>query len=196
VHAYSQFVIENLVDAGAVSRSGADTVVMAGASCIQRLKRRFGGHGVTFVSLSHVEALAEFASADRVWTSPGLTASLECFQLGVPTLFLPPQNYSQWCLLRAFRRRGLAPGAFHWEDVLAGPRLRNRLPEAARNPRVRAAIRELSSDARAARAFRQRLRQAAQEDLTETADRQRAFLRQLGPNGATVIAERLAADLN
>ena len=193
VQAYSQFVIKHLLDAGTLCH-GSETLVMGGARCIRRLSRRFGSRDVRFASLSHVEALGEFASADQVWTSPGLTASLECFQLAVPTLFLPPENYSQWCILRAFRHRGLAPSAFHWEDMLPGQPLRNRLPEAQRNPVVQGAIRELSADEGTARAYRRQVRRMADLKLSALAQRQRAFLLGLGPNGATTIAESLVRE--
>lgn len=192
--AYSQFVMEGLRESELFSSHAGETVVMAGSRCITRLARRFRTRDVRFVSLPHREALAEFASAAFVWTSPGLTASLECFQQGVPTFFLPPENYSQWCILRAFRKRGLAPSSFHWEDVLPGPRLRDRLPEAQRTPVVRRAIRELSAGDRAAEAFRRRLQESPDVSLPRLARLQGAYLRGLGPNGATVIARSLAGE--
>jgi hypothetical protein len=186
--AYADFVARALLEARPF---GPGAVLVAGDACIRYLRSRFGNGDLDMVSAPHETAVAMFTQAERVVTAPGLTATLECFQLGVLTQFLPPQNYSQWWILAKMRKLGLAPTAFHWQDLLADSGVRERMPEATRGPLVRNAIHSLAQDERAARRLRASL--DATGDLQDLACRQRAFFESLGPNGAVQIACELAA---
>jgi hypothetical protein len=177
---YAEFVVRGLED------SGVTGTVLAGSRWTAWLRERFPNAGLTFESVSHEEAVRRFAAAGRVLTAPGLTASLECFRLGVPTTFLPPQNYSQWRILRTFRRHGLAPTAFHWEDEPhAGPSP-DEMPETERTPRVREIVRT-ATPAAAAR-FRDSVKVPSD---TAVSVKQQAFFAGLGPNGVQTIVDDL-----
>jgi hypothetical protein len=189
---YFDFVFRNLVESGLLAAQGRGTVLLAGANCIRYLRSRDPGCGLEMLSASHEETTARLSRAGLVLTAPGLTATLECFQVGVPTYFLPPQNYSQWWILKTLRARGLAPGSFHWEDLLPGSPITERMPEGVRGPLVRDAIRGLAGEDRAAQMLREGLTSALAGGGDKLALRQRAFFDALGPNGAERIAEDLA----
>ena len=190
---YAGFVVEGLLASPLSDRFANQIVLLAGHRCSARLQHRFQGCGFEFLSLPHHLALERIAAAELVLTAPGLTATLECFQHGVPACFLPPQNYSQWCILRSLRAAGLAGAALHWEDLSPGPPLGDRLPEPIRNPIVREAIARAIADAAAASALRQALAQISTLDFAELAHRQGRFFDSLGDCGAESIAAELCS---
>jgi hypothetical protein len=190
---FFDFVCRGLVQDGVPAAERPGAIMLAGNRCIRYLRTRYPGCGLEMVSTAHDDALALLRTARWVLTSPGLTACLECFQLGVPTYFLPPQNYSQWWILKKLRAFGLAPGSFHWEDVLPNSAVAERMPEAQRGTPVREAIRGLTSDRRAERLFREGLHAALGGDPRDLARRQRAFFDSLGPNGTATIVDELGS---
>lgn len=192
---YSRFVVENLLASPLVQSYRGRATLIAGQQCIAGLRERYRDFGLEFLSLSHEDALAQLARANCVFTAPGLTMTLECFQRGVPTFFLPPQNYSQWCILRALRSQSLAPASLHWEDVMPNDLLAERTPEATRNPVVRQAVTRLTADPTTAWEFRNRLARISRVDSNDLARRQHEFFDSLGANGAEAIADELAAEL-
>ncbi|MEV6950184.1 hypothetical protein AB0N07_51680, partial [Streptomyces sp. NPDC051172] len=50
----------------------------------------------------------------------GLEAPLEAWSAGIPTLFLPPSNSSQYVQLDEYRRLGIAAASIHLRDHLPG----------------------------------------------------------------------------
>jgi hypothetical protein len=192
---YAQFVVQNLLASDLPRAVGHRTTLIAGQECIRQLRQLYGGCGLEFLSLSHADALVELDRAALVLTAPGLTATLEAFQRGVPMCFLPPQNYSQWCILRALRGADLAPEALHWEDLPGQQPLADRLPEAQRNPLVRAALARHTTDPQAGRALQASLSQIARLDLPRLARRQREFFASLGPPAIATIADTLTSEL-
>ena len=60
--------------------------------------------------LEHSEFIQELSICEIFLTSPGLTATLEAVALGVPLRFLPPQNYSQFLILKKYQESGLNVG--------------------------------------------------------------------------------------
>ncbi len=170
-------------------------VLLAGRDCIHYLRSHFPDWRVDMRSASHGEAVELMQRADRVLSAPGLTATLECFHAGVPTFFLPPQNYSQWWILNRLRERGLAPGSFHWQDVLADGAVQEQAPEAERGQGVRTAIRAALQDVRAERLLGDGLAAITRVDAEDLVRRQSAFYRSLGPEGAQQIAAELVQTL-
>jgi hypothetical protein len=188
---YADFVVDGLLRSGLLARFAGRTAVLGGRGIVDHLTRRHGRPGLEFASLSHDEGLGRLAGAAVVLTAPGLTATLECFQLAVPTFFLPPQNYSQWWSLHVLRRSGLAPGSFHWQDRLAESPIVERMPEATRGPLLRGIIDRLVGDEAAQAAYVDCLGAASATDRPALAARQRAFFDSLGPNGVETIAREL-----
>jgi hypothetical protein len=188
---YARFVVEGLLASGLLKEYHGRTTLIAGEQAAAGLAADYPACGIEFRSLSHEAALAMLSQAALLVTSPGLTTTLEGFQLGTPTFFLPPQNYSQWCILRTLRRLDLAPAALHWEDFLPGERLAERLPEDVRNPRVREALTRHIASHQAAQRFAACLAQIGQLAASQLAARQQAFFRSLGPSGIDMITSQL-----
>ena len=170
------------------------TLLLAGESCAERLRGEFPGCGIEFDSLPHEDALGALANSGFVLTSPGVTATLECFRLGVATFFLPPQNYSQWLALGALRDACLAPEAFHWADVVSPPSFRD-MPEDRRTPAVLHTIRCLSAQMVIQQDLERRLRRMLRRSRTDLAAMQHEAFVSLGSNGTAQIARELASDL-
>lgn len=190
---YADFVVRGLLESELYAAFRGETLVMAGAGCVEGLKRRFGGRGLELTSLPHAAATARMAAAALVLTSPGLTTTMECFQVGTPVAFLPPQNYSQWLALKKFRGIGLAPCSYHWEDDLAASGIRERMPMESRVPLIREAIGQLSRQPAAMRTFRESLDTALTVDRENLAAEQKRWFDARGRNGTRVIAEQVAA---
>ena len=188
---YARFVTRALISSGLARE--ASTLMLSGAACTASLGAEFAGRGIAFASLSHEEALSALASAALVLTSPGVTATLECFHAGVATSFLPPQNYSQWLALEALRSAGLADGALHWAD-LTGPLPFATLPEEGRTPLVLETIARLSAEDSVSDELSRRLRAAARLPRAELRARQHAAFESLGANGAVEVAAQLGAE--
>jgi hypothetical protein len=192
---WADFVIEGLLASDVLRAFDGPALVMGGRRCVEHLRRRHAGAGLDFASLSHADALARLRRAALVLTAPGLTTTLECFQLAVPTFFLPPQNYSQWWILKKLRERELAPAAFHWEDGLREHPLVERMPEATRVPLLRALLARAFDDRAAARAFCAALAGVPAVDRPTLAARQRDFFATLGANAVAAIAGEMEASL-
>lgn len=190
---YAEFVVDGLVRSRLPVEFGGRTVVLGGRRVIEHLRRRHGGTALAFDSLPHEESLARLARAAVVLTAPGLTTTLECFQLAVPTFFLPPENYSQWWSLHLLRAHELAPGSFHWQDRLPESPIVERMPEATRGPKLRAAIDRVIGDESARVAYTDNLDAIRSADHADLAARQRAFFESLGPDGTETIARELTA---
>lgn len=188
---YLDFVVRGIITSKLLSEFGGEAMLLAGDRVVARLQHRYAGNGLTFASVSHDSALALLLEARLVLTAPGLTTSLECFQLRVPTLFLPPQNYSQWRILERWRELTLAPAAMHWSDFLASGPFPEQLPEAERSPFVRQVIQRMASRMDIANAFSQSLLDGAAGDQTALADRQLAYFESLGDNGVEQISRDL-----
>lgn len=114
---YAPFVLQNVLEAippGRFSR-----VLIAGPSglmpSMQSLLAPFPG--AEYASLSHAEFVAMLSRSELFVSHPGLYAAFEAMLAGVPTFFLPPSNYTQVLQLRHYRRTGLAPASFSWEDA-------------------------------------------------------------------------------
>jgi hypothetical protein len=190
---YGELVVRSLA-ASKLTALTRQVTVLASARIADYLEREAARCGFEVVSLSHDAALDELAAASLVLVAPGLTTTLECFQLGCPTVFLPPRNYSQWCILKALRSRDLAPYALHWEDLSSPHRLGNRLPEEQRDPQVREAIVQLGRGLSARAMLTRNLSSCLDIDRDELARRQHAFFKSLGPNGAPAIAAQLVSE--
>jgi hypothetical protein len=188
---YAEFVVDGLLLSRLPARLGGRAVVLGGRRIIEHLRRRHGEAALAFESVAHGESVARLARAAVVLTAPGLTTTLECFQLAVPTFFLPPENYSQWWSLHLLRAHELAPGSFHWQDRLPESPIVERMPEATRGPKLRAAIDRVIGDESARVAYADYLEAIPAADRARLAARQRAFFESLGPDGTETVAREL-----
>ncbi len=190
---YAEFVVEGLLRSEMLRPFQGRALVMGGRRCIEHLRRRHAGTRLDFATLSHASAVARLRRAALVVSAPGLTTALECFQLGVPTFFLPPQNYSQWWILKTLRARDLAPCSFHWEDRPTEHPITERMPEATRVPLLRDLLTRSMADREVARGFDDALAGVPAVDRRALASRQWSFFRSLGANATAAIAAEMQA---
>jgi hypothetical protein len=166
----------------------AEIVCLASARMTERLAACHDG--IVFSSAAPAEAAALLASAALVLAAPGLTTTLECFQLGVPTVFLPPLSYSQWWILKVLRARRLAPHAYHWADRARRGVVTPGMAEDGRVSVVRGVMREQLESMR--EAFASGLAAMLALDAGALAARQRRFVARLGESGVATIADAIA----
>jgi len=188
---YANFVVDGLLHSGLPTRFSGRTTVLGGQRIIEELTRRRGAAGIEFASLPHDEGIDRLGRAALVLTAPGLTTTLECFRLSVPTFFLPPQNYSQWWSLNVLREHGLAPGSFHWQDRLPDSPIVERMPEAIRSPLLREIVERLVVDESAQADYARLLATLETTDPRALVARQRAFFDRLGADGGATVAREL-----
>jgi hypothetical protein len=193
--AYWRFVLGGLRDSELGARYRGRILVLGGEQCLAVVRAEGLDGGFGLATLPHAAALEAFAGSAMVLSSPGLTTSLECFRMGVPVRYLPPQNYSQWCILRSLRRHGAADHAFHWEDTGERYRLADRLDEPDRDPLIRRAIDELSVLPGARNAYLAGLARMAEGEPAAIAAVQAAYLRSLGGDGVGQVVDDLLSDL-
>ena len=191
--AYAEFVLRGILASGVTGVFGGKASLLAGQHAIAHLRATFPDCGIGLYTATHDDALELFETAACVLTSPGLTATLECFQFGVPTYFLPPQNYSQWCILQQLQASSLASGSFTWSQIKPHFPALDSVPESARTDLVRQAITEVSANPHARTMFAASLQQRLLTDPGPLALRQREFFESLGPNGVETIARELIA---
>src|SRR5262245_16957417 len=89
--AYADFIVRGLIRFRKAVAPNRFFMVIAGKRCAELLRVNFKDAEIEFASLPHDKVLLRLQSAEVVITSPGLTATLECFGRGIPTYFLPPQ---------------------------------------------------------------------------------------------------------
>lgn len=195
--AYARFALRAVLDAGLHERFGRVTVLggVAAIAAIDALRREVSGLEtidpvVTWDSRSHDAARDAMAGATAVLTAPGLTATLECFHDGVPTWLLPPQNYSQWCILRRLREAGVADDALHWEDLESAPPIAEGLLPRETTEHVCDAILRGAGDATTAARLRAQLAGVGR-DASRVRQKQTAFYRTLGAGGVDALVSTL-----
>lgn len=188
--AYARCVQRAVVQAGLARRFGHVTI-LCGAEAARWLESAPRGEGLHVASVSHAEARERMAGAAAVLTAPGLTTTLECFADATPTWFLPPQNYSQWCILRRLRASGAADRALHWEDLDGVRHLEERIPARLRDPVVRQVVESRCDDPGFTATLGRALARVGDAPVARTAS-QAAFLGSLGPAGSEAIVSTLA----
>jgi hypothetical protein len=169
---YINFVIQALSKSALADVYRDRTLLIAGQGCIDSLGSRLVGLGIKAESLSLEDAEAAFEQADLILTAPGLTATLQAFRSGIPTFFLPPQNYSQWLILSLLRQHGLAPRSFHWNDMLKDDPVRAFMPESIAIPCVTNATNKLAAEGTAVNVLTEHLSSIPSLDLQDLSRRQ------------------------
>ncbi|MBA7592222.1 hypothetical protein ES708_34400 [subsurface metagenome] len=78
-------------------------------------------YGYIIQTCSHEEFLTLIKSTNLLMSVPGLTSTFEAFSLSIPTLFLPPMNYSQLLNLQKLKNSGVADYSINWHDLYDVP---------------------------------------------------------------------------
>lgn len=153
--------------------------------------------GIALESLSHRGYMESLSRAAVLLSSPGLTATLEAFGMGVPVVFLPPQNYSQSLILETLWANGAAAGTPPWSDIAPDIAPRAGLPE---TEGIATALRCVSTLTRDPTKLAQVVAHIAdaltsRTGLAALARRQSRYLDRLGGDGAGEIVSRISTTL-
>ncbi|WP_406260296.1 hypothetical protein OIA45_19410 [Streptomyces chartreusis] len=98
----------------------SSVTIAGGERFVSECRRRWPDSPYSFECLGHQEFLERLSSSCAFLTVPGLEAPLEAWSAGIPTLFLPPSNSSQYVQLDEYRRLGIAAASIHLRDHLPG----------------------------------------------------------------------------
>lgn len=181
--------------ARALADHSFDRVLLTGRRpVLEELAERHPIPRSSFGSLAPPNFMEEVRRSKMVMTSPGLTATYECFAAGVPVVFLPPQNYSQVFNLASLRQVGAAPRSLAWSDLFPEREVAPRIPEKAGVEAVLGLIAEFSASAGARRTFTSWFGEQTVLDAAtrrQIAARQRAFFERLGGDGARAVADQV-----
>ena len=188
--AYGAFTLSAIARSG-IARGFADGIRVIGGEAFSNGAVEHEGCRWPVEAVSQEEACALFSEAALVLTAPGLTATFECFALGVPVVFLPPQNFSQWWILERLRRLDIAPRSFHWADG-AETGIVECMPEAERVSRLRTSMEAQVADPERGVELSESLAAAAALDFDALAARQREFFASLGPIGTEEVVQGMA----
>lgn len=189
---YAELIVSAVADSALGKRYAGRILLIGGGACVDALTDQLALVGIEGASLAPEAARNQIGSAELLLTSPGLTTTLAAFAAAVPTLFLPPQNYSQWLILAQLRELALAPYAVHWRDCDPDTAISAGMPEGNAGREVRRTIARLALNACVRAALRDRLGDTLALDLNGLSARQHQWYRTLGTNGADSIARALA----
>ncbi len=182
--------------AGALSASPAfpEVLVAGGSRAMGELQLAYPLERVIYESCSHDRFLASLAGSRLLLTQPGIATPLEAFAYGVPTVFMPPMNYTQVLQLRHFRAAGVAPYAVDWECLDPDWAIPTALGEAEGVAEVLARVERLRTDRR----WQEGLQRRLSGYLALSADRlealrtlQASFLHSLAKGGARTVADTI-----
>jgi hypothetical protein len=93
-------------------------IVASSENIIKNLIKYFPSSLFEFTVLSHDKFLTELSCSDIALITPGLVTAELSFEHGIPTIFLPPSNNSQYLQLDQFVQHNLAPAHVHLSDIM------------------------------------------------------------------------------
>jgi hypothetical protein len=173
-----------------------DRVLVTGSENIIRvLDGRDKSEKVKYAALSHEDFLKELSASKMLLTSPGLTASFEAFWYKIPTLFLPPQNYSQFLNLKKFRTVEVAKKSVHWTDFYPEMDIKENEDEQIGVKKTLECINRFEHDAKAMKQVSEKIRNMVSQLDEKQIEKQYDFVLGLGGNGAETIANVVSSYL-
>lgn len=168
-------------------------IVATNETTVKELRKRFPKTTFEFICLPSDEFLREISRSEIILITPGLVTSETAFYYGIPTIFLPASNNSQYLQLEEFRKLGLAPASVHMSDFLPRLKLRDFLIEKSTKEVLRQ-IRELeystklqSKVGNSVNSLVRNRKKWSPEFITEG----KKFIDSLGGNGAQVAANEI-----
>jgi hypothetical protein len=166
-------------------------VVATNSRVIDHLASEFAGTKLVFRALAHEEFLATMRASTIVLSAPGLETPLECWRAGVPIVFLPPSNASQYHQLDWFRSRGLGLSGVHFRDLPISAYTDREADLVQRNRAFLELLREFEASENAGDQLRARLDGITDEEIVAEAARGATFIDALGGDGADDAVDKL-----
>ncbi len=148
-------------------------------------------------SMEHREFLKVLSEAKLLITIPGLTTTFEAFNYNVPTIFLPPENYSQFLNLKSFEMHSAGKKIFNWSDIYK-TKINLFEDEQKAVDKILFLIRRFEKDKINKLNFKNKLIKVLKNVNSISVKNQDKFIKSLGENSVLQIAEKIccAADLN
>ncbi|WP_411129786.1 hypothetical protein [Streptomyces sp. x-19] len=190
---YPYLVVESLHSHVDLTKFSSVTIT-GGERFVSECRRRWPASRYSFECLGHQDFLERLASSCAFLTVPGLEAPLEAWSAGIPTLFLPPSNSSQYVQLDEYRRQGVAAASIHLRDHLPGLDLMQ-LPLRERSARFLEQLGGFEEDSDIRRSWRKQLEAMLNDTRTwpQLVSDAHAFIDQLGRNGLEDCVEAIEA---
>jgi hypothetical protein len=169
-------------------------VVVAGARTVEALEAQHHGDSrFTFMSIPHDQFLHLVSTAEALVTTPGLTTLLEAFSLRVPTVFLPPQNYSQYLILQGLSRKGFPNPVLNWDLFYPDFSLPDDTPEEVAINIVAERTKQFFADTGAIGQFTREVKRQLSLSHDTLADFQGRFVADVGEDGVKDICNHIVA---
>lgn len=149
---------------------------------------------IKFGQFEHAHFLSLLAKSKLAIITPGLTTAFEAFFYETPTIFLPPENYSQYLNLNTFRAASSAPLSFQWSDFYSEIDIGSREKEKVGIDKVLKYIRKFEGDRNMQRRFAERLHEMIDDDLSKIKRKQKKFINRMGANSAHHIADYILTE--
>ncbi|WP_139787304.1 hypothetical protein [Cohnella massiliensis] len=174
--------------------AGLDEVFICGPEKLQTIipARKAGQTSLTAARFPHSAFMEQLKNSDYIAIVPGLTSIYETFGLGIPTLLLPPTNYSQVLQTRAVIDSGLADRLAVTEGFVEICR------ETARHGEIEGTRRLLRmlEEALRGKSFRQSVRNGFERLLGTSREdavlsKRQSFMHALGNDGAETVAKHV-----
>lgn len=92
---------------------------VGGSEAIEYLRSKCVNKNIFLASLPNDEFIREMSESAHMFTTAGITATLESVNQQVPVSFLPPINLSQFALTQLLEDRGLCPKFMRWDNYVS-----------------------------------------------------------------------------
>ena len=194
---YPAMMVELLI--AALGHSPFQKIIIAtGQKAVRSIKARVTQmpQHIKVCTLSHVEFLQQLKHAHAFFTAPGLNAPFEGFYYGVPTFFLPPQNFTQVFQLKIYQEHGILPTfRLNLDDLYTGYSFDVFGDEQQQTAIILSLLEQLDNDEQRKQyligIFREYLRllSTPTQFINHLQKQQQTFINTLGYNGGKMAAE-------
>ncbi|MBU7315051.1 hypothetical protein [Paenibacillus oleatilyticus] len=167
-----------------------EVIVVCGERFAGELRQRGYRFADRIVSLPHDEFMRLLADSALLITTPGLTTLLEAYAMGIETVFLPPQNYSQHLILNYLLELSYPVELLNWSLFDPSFRLDPDMPEKEAVMAVQSGMEAFFDDDVQTKMFLQLLHSQIHDAgiHRQIGQFQREFIHQTGTDGADRIA--------
>ncbi|MFH1049240.1 MAG: hypothetical protein V1732_06290 [Patescibacteria group bacterium] len=94
------------------------TLFIGGSEAIEYIKQKSINRDIIFASLSQKEFIKELSQSVHVFTTAGLSSTLESFSQKIPVSFLLPINLTQFVLINMLKRYNACPQYMGWNNYV------------------------------------------------------------------------------
>jgi hypothetical protein len=177
-------------------------IVVSSEKTVKKLNEMFPCDKYEFVSLAHAEFAKVMKACDLLITTPGLTTLIESFSLNVKTIFLMPQNFSQYLILHKLKKDGYPFELFNLDYFYSDFNIQEDIPEEEAVNYINKYLKIYFNDEAAKRKLRDNLNMFIDNILNDNisdsklASFQNSFIRNTGIDGVEQIYNEVIASIS